>query len=168
MHGKELHPPMNSRVVFCDLIESFERLVVRKKSKIGTPQVTAKELDGQDDAARFQIERGPVTFNLDGSATDEHNGVNGVVILLLLEGGTETVHTGIAAEEKRAGVVGDGVPVGVDEDRECGQLREQFPHNGFHGRSKDELDALFEKGCDGPYPLRHIAQNFPVIGTTTQ
>ena len=93
-------------------------------------------------------------FRLDGSAVDEHNGVNGVVTLLLFEGGTETVHTGIAVEEKRAGVVDDGVPVGVDEDRERGQLGEQFPHNGFHGRSKDEIDALFEKGCAGPYPLR--------------
>ena len=138
---------MNSRVVFCDLIESFERLVVRKKSKIGTPQVTAKELDGQDDAARFQIERGPVTFRFDGSAAGEHNGANGVISLLLFEGGTETVYTGIAGiavEDKRAGDIADGVPVRVDEDRGRGQFGEQFPHNGFHGRSKDELDTSFE------------------------
>ena len=69
-----------------------------------------------------------------------------MVILLLFEGGPETVHTGMAVEEKRAGVVADGVPVGVDEDRGRGQLGEKFPHNGFHGRREDELDALFEKG----------------------
>ena len=99
-----------------------------KKSEIGTPQVTSKALDAPDDAARFQVERGPVTFKLDGSAADEHDGANGVVVLLLFESRAETVHTGIAVEEKRAGVVDDGVPVGVDEDRERGQLGEQFPH----------------------------------------
>ena len=65
-----------------------------------------------------------MTFRLDGSAAGQHNGANGVVILLLFEGAAETVHTGIAVEEKRAGVVGDGVLVGVNEDRERGQLGE--------------------------------------------
>ena len=107
------------------LVEAFERLVVRTKSETGTPQVTTKALD-PDDAAHFQIERGPVTFRLDGSAADDHNGANGVVILLLVEGGKETVHTGIALEEKRAGGVADGVPVRVHEYRGRGQLGEQF------------------------------------------
>ena len=117
--------------MFCDLVEAFERLVVRKKSEIGTPHVAAKTLGAPNDAARFQIERGPVKFRLDGSAVDEHNGANGVVILFLFESGTKTVLTGIAVEGKRAGVVGDGVPVRVDEDRGRGQLGEQFSHNGF-------------------------------------
>ena len=81
--------------MFCDLVEACERLAVRKDSEIGTPQVTAKALDAPDDAARSQIERGPATFRLDGSAADECNGANGVVILLLFGGGAETVHTGI-------------------------------------------------------------------------
>ena len=61
-----------------------------------------------------KIERGLVTFILDGSLADEHNGANCVLILLLVEGSTETVLTGIAVEEKRAGVFGEIVPVGVD------------------------------------------------------
>ena len=154
--------------MFCDLVEAFERALVRKKSEIGTPQVTAKALDAPDDTARFKIDRGPVTFRLDSSAADEYNGADGVIILRLFKGGTETVHTSIAVEKERAGVVADGVPVRVDEDRGRRQLGEQFPHNVFHGRSKDELDALFEKGGDGPYPLRHIALKIPVIGKTTQ
>ena len=81
-----------------------------------------------------------------------------MVILLVFEGGAGTFHTGIVVEEKRAGVVVDGVPIGVDEDRGRGQLGDKFPHNGLHGRRKDELDALFGKGGDGPYPLRHIGQ----------
>ena len=125
VRGKEFYPLLYSRVVFCDLVEAFERLVVRTKSETGTPQVTTKALD-PDDAAHFQIERGPVTFRLDGSAADDHNGANGVVILLLVEGGKETVHTGIALEEKRAGGVADGVPVRVHEYRGRGQLGEQF------------------------------------------
>ena len=88
-----------------------------KQSETGTPQVTAKALDARDDAARFQIERCPVTLRLDGNAADESNGANGVVILLLFESGAETVHIGIAVEEKRAGAAGDGVPVGIAEDR---------------------------------------------------
>ena len=91
-----------------------------------------------------------------------------MVALLLLEGGTETVHTGIVLEEETAGVVGDGVPVGVDEDQGCRQFGEKFPHNGFHGRSEDELDALFERGGDGQYPLCRISQEFPVIRKSTQ
>ena len=104
--------------------------------------------------------------SVDGNTADEHNGANGVIILLLLEGGTETVHTVIGVEEKRAGVVTDGVPVRADEDRGRG-LGEHLPHNGFHCRGEDELDALFDKGGDGPYPLRRIAQKFPVIGKAT-
>ena len=85
----------------------------------------------------------------------------------MFESRAETVHTGIAVEKKRPGVVGDAVPVDVNEDRRRGQPGEKFPHDGFHSRSKDELDALFEKGGDGPYPLRRIAQKFPVIGKAT-
>ena len=109
-----------------------------------------------------------MTFRLDGSAADEHDGSGGVVGLLLFESTAETVNTGIAVEKKRVGVVGDAVPVGLDEDRRRVQLDEKFPHDGFHGRSKDELGALFENGGDGPYPLGHIAQKFPVIGKASQ
>ena len=84
-------------------------------------------------------------------------GTNGVVILPSAEGGAETVSTDIVVQEKRVGVAADGVSVGVDEDRGRGQLGEEFLHYGFHGGNKDELDALFERGGDGPYPLRHIA-----------
>ena len=109
-----------------------------------------------------------MTFRLDGSAADEHDGADGVVVLLLFESSAETVHTGIAVEKKRAGVVGDAVPVGVNEDRRRGQRGAKFPHDGFHSRRKDELDALFEKGGNGPHPRGHIAQKFPVIGKTSQ
>ena len=73
-----------------------------------------------------------------------------MVVLLLFEGGTETVHTGIAEKYKRAGVVDDGALVRVDEDRGRRQLGEKFSNNGFHGRSKGELDAFLRRevmGC---------------------
>ena len=98
-----------------------------------------------------------MTFRLDGSAADEHDGADSVIVLLLFESGAETVHTGIAAEEKGVGVVVDAFQVGVDEDRRRGQLGKKFPHDGFHGRSRDEFDALREKGGDRPYSLRHMA-----------
>ena len=86
--------------MFCDLVEAFEHLVVRTKSETGTPQVTTKALDAPEDAARFQIERGPVTFRFDGSAAGEHNGANGVISLLLFEGGTETVYTDVISDSE--------------------------------------------------------------------
>ena len=58
-----------------------------------------------------------MTFRLDGSAADEHSGADGVVDLLSFESSAEIVCTGIAVEEKRAGAAGDGVPVGIAEDR---------------------------------------------------
>ena len=101
----------------CDLVEAFERLVVRKKPGFRTPKVAANALDAPDNAARFQIQRGPVRFRLDGGAADEHVGAKGVVVLFLFEGGTETIYTGIVVDEERAGVIGKGVSVGVDENR---------------------------------------------------
>ena len=142
--------------------------MVRKKSEFRTPKVAAKALGAPDDAARFQIEQSPVAFRLDGSAANEHDGANGVVVLFLFEGGTETFHTGITVEEERAAVIRDGVPVGVDEDRGRGQLGQKFPHDGFHSWSKYELDPLFQKGIDGPYALCHTAQGFPVLGKCAQ
>ena len=73
----------------------------------------------------------------------KHDGADGVVVLLLFESSAETVHTGITVDKKRVGVVGDPIPVGVNEDQRRGQLGETFQHYGFHGRSKYELDALF-------------------------
>ena len=49
-----------------------------------------KALGAPDVAARFRIERDLVTFRIDGSAAGEHDGAKGVVVLLLLEGGTES------------------------------------------------------------------------------
>ena len=43
---------------------------------------------------------------LDGGAANEHDEANGVVVLVLFEGGTETFQAGIAIEEERVGVVG--------------------------------------------------------------
>ena len=103
------------RGVFCDLVEAFGRLVVRTKSEFCTPKITTKALDALDDATRFQIKRNSVAFRLVDSAADEHDGGNSVVVLFLFEGATETVHTGIVVEKEGTGVIGDGVPVGVDE-----------------------------------------------------
>lgn len=74
-----------------------------------------------------------MTFRFGGIAADKHDGENGVVVPLLVAGGTETVHAGILVEEEMAGVVGDGVPVGVDEGRRRGKFGETFPHDGFRG-----------------------------------
>ena len=59
-----------------------------------------------------------MTFRLNGSAVDGHDrGADGVVVLSLFESSAEPVHTGIAVGKRRAGVVGDAIPVGAKEDR---------------------------------------------------
>ena len=73
-----------------------------------------------------------MTFRLDGSAADEHDGADGVVVLLLFESSAETVHTGITVLAKKAGIVGDGFPVGVYGNRRRGPLGQNSPHFGFH------------------------------------
>ena len=70
--------------MLCDLVEDSERRVVRRRAEIGTPQITVKALDAPDKDARFQIERGPVTFRADGNAL-EHNAVDGAIVLLSFE-----------------------------------------------------------------------------------
>ena len=99
-------------MVSCNLVGAFERLVVRNKSEIGTPQVTSKALGAPNDAGRCHVEPDPVTFRLERSAADEHDGADGIVVLLVFENSAEAVHTGITVE-KRAGVVGDAVSVRV-------------------------------------------------------
>ena len=116
-------------------------------------------LDAPDDASHFQIKRVLLAFRLDGSTADEHSGANGVVVLLLFESGTETVHTGIAVEEKTAGVVGDGVP-GADENRGRRQLGKKFPHMLFMAGVKTNLTPCLRRKVMGRICVATSRRNF--------
>ena len=99
-----------------NLGEAFVRLVVRKDAEGSTPSLSSEALDTPDDAATLEIERGPVSLRLEGSAADENNRACRAVLLLLLTCGSKTIDASVA-EEERAGVVSDRVPVWVDQNR---------------------------------------------------
>lgn len=52
---------------------------------------------------------------------------------------------GVAVEVKRAGVVGDGVAVQVDEDLEFSEFVEDLANHGFHFRGQTKSPFLSEK-----------------------
>ena len=99
--------------------DAFERLVVPKDAEGGIPQVSSETVDNPDDAASLEIERGPVSLRLEGSAADEYNKAYNrrAVLLFLLKCGPKTIYARVAVEEERAGVVRNRVPVWVDHNR---------------------------------------------------
>ena len=64
--------------------------------------------------------------------------------MFLLESRSKAVDASVAIEAERAGVVADGVPVGVDEDRWLGKFVEDGADGGFHGGGEVEGGALLE------------------------
>ena len=67
--------------------------------------------DGPNNAAGFEIKRGPGSFVAAGGAADRDDGMDGAVGLFLFENRAKTVNAGVAVEAKRSRVVGNGVPV---------------------------------------------------------
>ena len=59
---------MDSGVVFNNVGEALERVVVRKNAEGGTPQISAEALDASDYAASLETERCPVALRLEVSA----------------------------------------------------------------------------------------------------
>ena len=56
--------------------------------------------------------------------------------MFLLEGCDEFIAAGVAVPAEGAGVVGDGVPAGEDQDRRGGKVVENLVYCGFHGRGE--------------------------------
>ena len=50
--------------------DAFERLMIRKGTKLGALTIASKAFDGPDNVARFQVERSPVPLGIEGSAAD--------------------------------------------------------------------------------------------------
>ena len=106
--------------MLADLGDILKRLVVRVDEELGRPEITAEAFDSPDDPTGLEVEGCRDSFVVEGGAADEDDRAYGVVRLFLLAGGAKTVYAGVAVEAERAGVVGDGVPVWVDQDREGG------------------------------------------------
>ena len=119
--------------------------------------------NGPDDATSFQVERSPGSFVVEVDAADKHDGADGAVGLFLLEGNAKAVEAGVAVQAERAEVVGDGVPVRVDEDRRGGEFLEEWPDDGFHFRSENEFNTLLEQSINVAEPGGEIIQEFAVV-----
>lgn len=70
---------------------------------------------------------------------------------------------GVSVQAERTGVVGDGIPVWVDQDRSGGEFVEELSDDGFHSGGEHELDALFEQGVDGAEAGRHVCDEHAVV-----
>ena len=64
--------------------------------------------------------------------------------MFLLEGGAEAVAAGVTVQAEGTRVVGDGVPVGQDQDRRGGEFAEDLADYGFHGWDEEEFLSLLE------------------------
>ena len=83
--------------------------------------------------------------------------------MFLLQGCAEIVDAGVAVEANGAGVVGDGVPVRVDQDRGGGEFVEGLTDDGFHFWGEDELNTLLEQGVDRKEPSGKVLEDFAVV-----
>ena len=86
--------------------------------------------------------------------------------MFLFEGCADTVDAGIAVQAEGAGVVGDGVPVRIDQNRGSGEFAE-LSDDGFRFRGEDELDTLLEQGFDGAKPSGNILQESVIVPNTS-
>ena len=149
--------------MFANLGNVLQRFVVGVDTEIGGPEVAAGTFDGPNNVPSFKVEGGPGTFVVDGGATDEDDGADGTVRLLLLERGTEAIAAGVIVQAEGSGIVGNGIPAWVDQDRRDGKVVEKLSDDGFHGWGKYELDSLFEEVVDGAEPGGHVGDECAVI-----
>ena len=66
----KLEPPLDARIVDSHFADASVRRVIRPYAKLRAPKVASKVFDGPDNAASFQVERGPVPLRIEGSAAD--------------------------------------------------------------------------------------------------
>ena len=161
--GEELQLALDASVVFADLSNTLKRLVVRVDAELGGPEVAAETFDGPNDAAGFEVKRGPGSFVVEGGAADKDDGTNGAVGLFLFESRAKTVDAGVAVKAKRSGVVNNGVPVRVDQDRGSSEFVKDLADDSFHFRGENELNALFKQGVNGSEPSGKVLQEFSVV-----
>ena len=87
--------------------------------------------------------------------------MEGAVGLFLPESGAEAVTAGVAMQTEGAGVVGDGVPVRIDQDWGLGDLlRISWTMVSMVG-SRNEIDALLEESVHGCRRRQSYARNLP-------
>ena len=86
----------------------------------------------------------------------------------MLEGFAKAVLAGVAVQAKRTGVVGNGMPVRVDQDRRGGDFLEELANDGFRSLAIHELDTLLEEGVDGAEASGHVGNVLAEVTDTSQ
>lgn len=119
--------------------------------------------DGPDDATGSEVERSPGTFVVEGRASDERDGADRAVRLFLLGDSAEAVASGVAVEAKKARIVGNGVPVHVNQDRESFKFAEELSDDYFHFRSEICFNIFFEQVVGEVEPGVNNLQDFAVV-----
>ena len=66
--GENVEPPLDAGIVVYHFPNALERLVIKKDAKIRAPKVASKTFDDPNNAASFQVERGPVPLGIEVSA----------------------------------------------------------------------------------------------------
>lgn len=153
----------DASVAFADLRDVLERLVIGVDEEHGRLEVAPEAFGGPDYATSFEVKGGPGSFVSEGAAANENDGAYGTVGSLLLKGCAEAVDAGVAEEAKGKGVVGDDVPVRVDQDRGCGEFMENLADDCFHFRGEDELDTPLEQCVNEAGPSGQVLQEFAVV-----
>ena len=63
--------------------------------------------------------------------------------MFLFQSDHDSIDAGVAVKSEGAGVVGNGVSVGVDQYRGFGEFAKDVANDGFHGGGEVEGGALF-------------------------
>ena len=80
---------------------AFQSLVVGEYAELGASKIAAKGFESPNDAAGLQIKRSPMSFRVECSSADGSDGCDGIVLLLLFEGGAEPVDASVAVHVER-------------------------------------------------------------------
>ena len=76
--------------------------MVGEYAELGAPKIATKAFESPNDAAGFQIKRSPMSFRVERNSADVRDGFDGIVFLLLFEGGAKPVDASVTVHMKRA------------------------------------------------------------------
>ena len=115
----------------------------------------------------MEVEGRPGSFVVEGGVADGDYGADGAIGLFFLEVCAETVDAGVAVKPERTRVLGDGVPVRVDRDREDGEFVEGLADDVFHFWGEDEPNTWLQHCVDGTEPNGNILEKFALVPDTS-
>ena len=126
--------------------DTLQCFMVRCFAKFHAPYFTSDFCDGTDNAGSFQVQRGPLLLEIEGSPADIITGQYRAVRSFLFERGTKPADEGVAVYMEGAGAVGYSVRVQEDQNWWSIELGKDLASDNIDGRQRDVLHILPEKG----------------------